>query len=578
MEDIAHYSYPGVVAWLESEWRRFHQEREIWENEKSLLCSSIEQLKRSLRESQATELMQERRIKKLEGMVGTLTHGEGMQGVGAGTLEVPDIDDSHAAATAAAAAAEKDLTLPYNALVTDGEALTAGGPSTTTVASAAAAATASSAPAPAAPVSGDPHVHAPPAATGITEELPARITINEQTMLHDVVEAGCVSPSVSVTTAPPIGDWDTASTHSQVAPYEKGEAVGAGASAGDKGLPSSPPAGASPSTGLMHVQAQQAPTSPAIPAGQASGGTAFAVAAAAKAAGARSWEFKACVRGHFSSVRCGAWCEGTLMVTGGDDNVVKLWDARRVLKGKEREEPLATLRGHSAPVVSVACCKDEIIAGALDGKITMWRLPSDVSGGSAKDKADKEDTRGLCELVEHRGAVWGLSVLRKTACDHEYPEKGEEGLDAAGGTTLYFASCSADGTVVLWKRVDRLAKAPSVHTRFAPSTEMTRGGSARSWRPIHCHLTSHRLTVSYTHAVPHGPSGLAVYHPSSGALLWHRALSARPTSLNLANSLCIGAVGMLSGKLEVRSCSVNSLSEDDTHSLPHSHSHRCLTR
>ena len=123
---------------------------------------------------------------------------------------------------------------------------------------------------------------------------------------------------------------------------------------------------------------------------------------------------------------------------------------------------------------------------------------------------------------------------------------GEEGGLDAFASALYFASVSCDGSMLLWKRVDRVDKVPAVICRFAPTEEMLGDGP---FCPIHCHLSSARLVVTY---VVGKSFGIAAFQTTGGgANLWHRALQARPTSLGVSPSAQLAAVGMQSGRFEV---------------------------
>ena len=312
--DPPQYTYTGVVAWMESEWRRFHKEREVWQNEKALLCASVEQLKHLLRASRAAETMLGRKVKLLDAK---LTAKGGSGGVDLADINVEEDPNT-------------DISQPHAALHTEDHA----GQISTLQTS-------------------PQHTESisPVALQAPSEEKEQK----EKYDTHEGSSAGSVA-----------GEWEATSSRSQVPPYvpmvspshtTERESSFANKHPSEKGgdtsprgeLPRSPQAG----TNLQ-------PPTAALPAPVA--------VSSPRGSNARPWEFKACVRGHFSSVRCGTWCEGALMVTGGDDHVVKLWDARRVLKGKEREEPLTTFRGHTAPVVSLASYKDEVLAGALDGR------------------------------------------------------------------------------------------------------------------------------------------------------------------------------------------------------------------
>jgi WD40 repeat protein len=78
------------------------------------------------------------------------------------------------------------------------------------------------------------------------------------------------------------------------------------------------------------------------------------------------------LRGHQGLVTALAFApDGKTLVSGSDDNTVKLWD---VASGKE----LRTLRGHAAPVRSVACSPDgkTLVSGSWDRTVKLWDVAS----------------------------------------------------------------------------------------------------------------------------------------------------------------------------------------------------------
>jgi WD40 repeat protein/transcriptional regulator with XRE-family HTH domain len=131
--------------------------------------------------------------------------------------------------------------------------------------------------------------------------------------------------------------------------------------------------------------------------------------------------------------------DGRLVAGGGDDGIVRLWEAS---SGRR----LATLRGHTSAVAGVALSADgELVAsGGADGTVRLWHAPY-ADGDAAERWAGQRAVHGhspalprsaasgarlLATLHGHTSAVWGMA------------------LDAEGQV---LATGSEDGTVRLWE-------------------------------------------------------------------------------------------------------------------------------
>jgi WD40 repeat protein len=133
----------------------------------------------------------------------------------------------------------------------------------------------------------------------------------------------------------------------------------------------------------------------------------------------RNW---ACLRGHESSVNCVAYSpDGHRIVSGSDDQTVRVWDAAR---GAE----LACLRGHESFVNSVAYSPDgrRIVSGSIDRTVRVWDATSGMELACLRGHADcvhsvaysRDGQRIVSGASDHAVRVWdaaggvGLACLR----------------------------------------------------------------------------------------------------------------------------------------------------------------------
>ncbi|ORX36899.1 WD40-repeat-containing domain protein [Kockovaella imperatae] len=153
----------------------------------------------------------------------------------------------------------------------------------------------------------------------------------------------------------------------------------------------------------------------------------------------RFWAGKKYLRSHMDIVRAVAIVRGRgsdlLLVSAGDDNVVKVWslDAYKIWSTRRNDpeiEPLLTYRGHTAPVTSVVVDSDSktIFSASLDSTIRVWRMP-----GPRQNQYTSYDPGMAVQTLEgHTNAVWDL-LLRQ---------------DRDVGPRLF--SISSDKTLRMW--------------------------------------------------------------------------------------------------------------------------------
>ncbi|GAA6043290.1 hypothetical protein JCM8097_003038 [Rhodosporidiobolus ruineniae] len=123
------------------------------------------------------------------------------------------------------------------------------------------------------------------------------------------------------------------------------------------------------------------------------------------------------------------------VVSAGDDFTVKVWRDVKVGTSSSRSDlqPIATFRGHVAPVTALAVSSftSTIFSASLDSTIRLWRLPS-PSSAAGGTYAAHDPALALGVLDPKADAVWGLAVFRTSS--------GEERL----------AAITADGSVQVW--------------------------------------------------------------------------------------------------------------------------------
>lgn len=113
--------------------------------------------------------------------------------------------------------------------------------------------------------------------------------------------------------------------------------------------------------------------------------------------------------GHTGWVLCVAYSpNGNMLASGGNDDVVKIWDTNGTLKH--------TLKGHAADVFSVKFTPDNkyLISGAMDGTLKVW---------------DTESGQLVRTLTGHKGGIRQVAI-------------------APGGK--WIASVSVDSTTRIW--------------------------------------------------------------------------------------------------------------------------------
>ncbi|XP_059565986.1 striatin-3 isoform X3 [Myotis daubentonii] len=152
----------------------------------------------------------------------------------------------------------------------------------------------------------------------------------------------------------------------------------------------------------------------------------------------KTWNPKYTLRSHFDGVRALAFHPvEPVLVTASEDHTLKLWNLQKTVPAKKSAsldvEPIYTFRAHIGPVLSLAISSngEQCFSGGIDATIQWWNMPS-----PNVDPYDTYEPNVLAgTLVAHTDAVWGL---------------------AYSGIKNQLLSCSADGTVRLWKPQEKL--------------------------------------------------------------------------------------------------------------------------
>eukprot|EP01147_Barroeca_monosierra_P009414 gene9414-1659_t len=126
----------------------------------------------------------------------------------------------------------------------------------------------------------------------------------------------------------------------------------------------------------------------------------------------RDWRLSFCLKSHLRPVRCVAMhSEDPLVLTGGDDNLVKVWwiPVTHDRKANFSMTPSLTLRGHTGPVRSIVLLESEnhCLSASDDGTIRCWMLPEEDF-----DSTDAYTSFELFRLDGHNASVTSIAHRR----------------------------------------------------------------------------------------------------------------------------------------------------------------------
>ena len=162
------------------------------------------------------------------------------------------------------------------------------------------------------------------------------------------------------------------------------------------------------------------------------------------------------LKGHTDSVNAVAFSpDSTTLASGSSDGTVKLWDVAR-------RELLATLEGHSYPVMAVAFSRDGSLAsGSWNDGIKLWDVTTQKETATLEGIAPLAFSRDGSVLASgsdnRRIALWDVRTLEKIATFEGHTEQINTVAFSPDGSVLASGSGyfdSEDQTVRLWD-VDR---------------------------------------------------------------------------------------------------------------------------
>ncbi|XP_060100200.1 striatin isoform X4 [Heteronotia binoei] len=150
----------------------------------------------------------------------------------------------------------------------------------------------------------------------------------------------------------------------------------------------------------------------------------------------KTWNPKFTLRSHFDGIRGLAFHPiEPVLITASEDHTLKMWNLQKTSPAKKSAsldvEPIYTFRAHNSPVLSVVMSStgEQCYSGGTDGLIQGWNTTN--PNIDPYDSYDPSVLRGA--FIGHTDAVWGLVY---------------------SATHQRLLSCSADGTIRLWKALE----------------------------------------------------------------------------------------------------------------------------
>lgn len=174
----------------------------------------------------------------------------------------------------------------------------------------------------------------------------------------------------------------------------------------------------------------------------------------------KEWSPRFVLKSHFDCVRCLKFHD-TLVVTGSEDETIKLWNLNKVPlasnknKATQDLEPIYTYRGHKSPVLSLLVINNRIYSGGLNGEILVWKIPFAYNSIDPYDSYDPSLQVG--NLEGHTDAVWSLVGIPNddpsTPADEDVVDAVVDSFpnsDLGISNINLICSASADATIKVW--------------------------------------------------------------------------------------------------------------------------------
>ncbi|CAO3657077.1 unnamed protein product [Mucor hiemalis] len=199
------------------------------------------------------------------------------------------------------------------------------------------------------------------------------------------------------------------------------------------------------------------------------------------------WKPRVTIKGHLDSVRTVCFHPNEMMVaSGSDDGTVKIWNLQRttgkdgsaVKKGSlEEADPSITFRGHNNVVTAVAISANQnrVYSASLDSTIRVWSLPTDDRGPFSP----VDPSLNIATYVGHTDAIWDFRLSQNNL----------------------LGSASADGTVKIWDTESSGNLLKSSWTYDGISSEETYSdGKVAPTSIDFCRTNPNRVAVSFANA------------------------------------------------------------------------------
>ncbi|KAI9265949.1 WD40-repeat-containing domain protein [Sporodiniella umbellata] len=196
------------------------------------------------------------------------------------------------------------------------------------------------------------------------------------------------------------------------------------------------------------------------------------------------WKNRTTIKGHLDSVRTVCFHPTEMMAaSGSDDGTVKIWNLKRTAskdgkKGNfEEADPSITFRGHTNIVTTVMISSEQnrVYSSSLDSTIRVWKLPPEDCGPFSP----VDPSLNLATYVGHTDAIWDLKL---------------------SSFSNILASASSDGTVKIWDTQSTGSLLKSSWTFDGSSNESSSQQRVPPTSLDFCQFDSNKLVVSFSNA------------------------------------------------------------------------------